>query len=174
MNLAKIFGGCQVELEAHCDSIAKASTGDVHVIASLLLRMIICYYADVRRQAILAFLAALGLEAIAVGFFFFSIVRVMDEGIDFNILGIVAGALVQVMTAVVFYLYSQTARQFWAFHICLERTNRFLLANAIVGSLPEAEKAAKRSEIISTMLNAPMLTMALIEKGQVSTQDGAS
>jgi hypothetical protein len=69
------------------------------------------------------------------------------------------------MTGVVFYLYSQSSKQFGGFHVCLERTNRFVLANAMVEHLPEAERALRRSEVITAVLNAPMLTLAMIEKG---------
>jgi len=69
------------------------------------------------------------------------------------------------MTAIEIYLYSQSARRFGGFHVCLEHTNRFLLANAMVEHLPEAERASKRAEVITAVLNAPMLTLAMIEKG---------
>ena len=88
-----------------------------------------------------------------------------NNGIQTAALSAISGFLIQIMTAVVFYLYSQAARQFAGFHICLERTNRFLLANSMVENLPEAERASKRAEVITTVVNAPMLTLAMIEKG---------
>ena len=89
----------------------------------------------------------------------------MEGKIETAALSAVSGLLIQLMTAVVFYLYSQSAKQFAGFHICLERTNRFLLANAMVEHLPEPDRAPKRAEVITTVLNAPMLTLGMLEKG---------
>jgi hypothetical protein len=150
-------------LIAECNKIAKSSPGDVQEIASVLQKMIVSYYGDVRRQSVLAFTAALVLEIIAVFLFFYSAMKENTNGT--GNLGVISGLLIQIMTGVVFYLYSQSARQFGGFHICLERTNRFLLANAMVEHLPEAERALKRAEVITAVLNAPMLTLEMIEKG---------
>jgi len=153
-------------LKAHCAKIARMSPDNVQEIASILQNMIVAYYQDVRRQALLAFFAAFGLEIVAVLFFFYAASIAMRDGdIKSAALSATSGFLIQVMTGVVFYLYSQSARQFAGFHICLERTNRFLLANAMVEHLPEAEKISKRAEVITTVLNAPMLTLGMIEKG---------
>jgi hypothetical protein len=152
-------------LEKHCDEIAAISPGSVQAIASLMQNMIVLYYQDVRRQDLFAFFAALGLEIVAVIFFFRAASAAMGGSIEIAALTAISGFLVQVMTGIVFYLYSQSARQFAGFHICLERTNRFLLADAMVGHLPEAEQSLKRAEVITTVLNAPMLTLAIIEEG---------
>jgi hypothetical protein len=151
-------------LEAYCDKIADASPNDVKEVARIMLKMIVSYYRDVRWQALLSFIAALVLEVIAVLFFLYA-VDLMKGHPEAATLTTVAGVVVQVMTGVVFYFYSQSARQFAGFHICLERTNRFLLANAIVENLPEPERNTKRGEVVTTVLNAPMLTLAMIEKG---------
>jgi len=152
-------------LKAHCEAIAKVSSDNVQEIASLLQKMIVDYYRDVRRQALWAFLAALALEIVAVCFFFYAASAAMKGNTEYTVLNAIFGFLIQIMTGVVFYLYSQSARQFAGFHICLERTNRFLLANAMVEHLPEAEQPSKRAEVITTILNAPMLTLDMVERG---------
>jgi hypothetical protein len=151
-------------LKRQCDQIAKAHSDEVHVLAALLQGMIVTYYEDVRRQALFAFFAALFLELIAIGFFFHSASKAMSADTGTVALSAVSGLLIQLITAVVFYLYAQSARQFAAFHTCLERTNRFLLANAMVEHLPEEQRASKRSDVITAIINAPMLTLAMIEK----------
>jgi hypothetical protein len=138
---------------------------DIQQIGSLFLQIIIHYYKDVRRQAALAFIVAFVFEIAAVGFFVFSANAAMRGGtITTAALSAVSGLLIQIMTGVVFYLYSQSARQFGAFHICLERTNCFLLAHSMTEHLPEAERVAKQAEIITVIVNAPMLTPEITEK----------
>ncbi len=153
-------------LVRECDQIAKTAPGDVQAFAGVLQKMIVAYYEDVRRQSQLAFFAALVLEMIAVGFFFYSAsIAMTTVAFGTAALSALSGLLIQIMTGVVFYLYSQSSKQFGGFHVCLERTNRFVLANAMVEHLPEAERALRRSEVITAVLNAPMLTLAMIEKG---------
>jgi hypothetical protein len=89
----------------------------------------------------------------------------MHGTIQTAVFSAIAGFLIQLMTVVVFSLYSQSARQFAGFHICLERTHRFLLSNAILDHLPDPERAAKRAELVTVVFNAPMLTLSMIEKG---------
>ena len=126
--------------------------------------MIVAYYQDVRWQALLAFFAALILEIIDVAFFFYSAYTAMSKEIATAVLSTVSGLLIEIMTAVVFYLYAQSAKQFAGFHVCLERTNRFLLANAMVENLPDDQKTAQRERVITTILNAPMLTVGMLER----------
>ncbi len=152
-------------LTEYCDQIAITAPDNVQETARLMQKMIVSYYQDVRRQALLAFFAAFVLEVVAVAFFVYAAYMTMGGTIQTAALSAISGFLIQLMTAVVFYLYSQSARQFAGFHICLERTNRYLLANALVEHLPDAERATKRAELISVVLNAPTLTLSMIEKG---------
>src|SRR5258705_11264582 len=92
----------------------------VQQIASVLQKMIVSYYQDVRRQALLAFSAALALEVVAVIFFVYAASLTMNGNDQKKAtLCAVAGLLIQVMTGIVFFLYSQSAKQFGGFHICL-------------------------------------------------------
>jgi len=117
--VAFLQAGAVDSLRQQCDKIATTSPEKVQEIASLLQKMIVAYYQDVRWQALLAFFAALILEIIAVVFFFFAASTAMSNKIENAALSAIAGLLIQVMTGVVFYLYSQSARQFAGFHICL-------------------------------------------------------
>ncbi len=68
-----------------------------------------------------------------------------------------AGSVIQVISGINFYLYFKAARQFASFHICLERTNRFLVANSIcmdVGCTVKRDEI--RTELIEIIARAPM------------------
>jgi hypothetical protein len=165
VNAANFFGSIfrdpVADLETHCNKIATASPGNVQQIAQIMLQMLVEYYRDVRWQALLSFLAAFVLELIAVVLFFMASHKAINHEIDSATVMALSGAGVQIMTAVVFYFYAQSARQFAGFHICLDRTNRFLLANAILENLPEGpDRNAKRGEVVTTVLNASMPTLS--------------
>jgi hypothetical protein len=146
-----------------CENIARIKSDDVQEMASHLQMMIVHYYQDVRRQALFAFFAALVLEVVAVVFFFTAAFMTMNK--ESATISTISGLLIQIMTGIVFYLYSQSAKQFAGFHICLERANRFMLANSIVEHLSKPEQDSKRAEVITAIINAPMLTLEMLEKG---------
>jgi hypothetical protein len=162
-------------LKKNCNAIAKAEPGNVQHITSLLQRMIVNYYGDVRRQAQQSFYSALGAAFLGTALFVYGewlAMRPGDAGKSVNI-SLVAGALVQVISGINFYLYAKASRQFGAFHICLERTNRFLLAHNFCENLKaEAKKDQLRAELVCIVANAPMLTMDIIS-GDESLTAGA-
>jgi hypothetical protein len=76
-------------------------------------------------------------------------------------LGVVSGAIVQVYSGVAFHLYQRAASQFGAFHTCLERTHRYLVAYKIAEQL-QGNKDATLHDLVCIMANAPMILPAEI------------
>jgi hypothetical protein len=154
------------ELAEDCEKLARTGAGDTTHIAALLQKMILTYYGDVRKQAQQSFVSALVAAIIGVAIFIFAIWKAMTP--IGNVpkteatLGVIAGGLVQVISAINFYLYGRAARQFGAFHICLERTNRYLLANSLCEKLDLPARDAARCSLIDAMVHAPMLTLDVI------------
>jgi hypothetical protein len=56
-----------------------------------------------------------------------------------------------------FYLYGKATRQFGAFHICLERTHRYLLAYKMAEQMNSGKDDALQ-KIVCIMANAPIIT----------------
>src|SRR5262249_31766869 len=101
---------------------------DLPHITSMYLTMSIRYYADVLSQAKQSFYFALLAAGVGV-VFFISAARGMMNGGKVQWISLIAGALLQVISGTCFYLYGKASAQFATFHICLDRSNRFLLAN---------------------------------------------
>ena len=59
-------------------------------------------------------------------------------------------------------LYGRAARQFGAFHICLERTHRYLLAYKMAEQI-QNDKDDTIEKIVCIMANAPMITRVDVE-----------
>ena len=167
--------------KAACQEVAKAKS--VSEIGAALNNLTEAYYRDVLNQAKASFACALIASAIGAGFFFVaahSAMKLPAVQPDANSqvkpntadtqaklaqnapdISLIAGALVEVIAGVNFYLYARASRQFSSFHICLERANRFLLVNMLCESLSaEEDRALMSKELIKTMLQAPMLTTA--------------
>ena len=141
--------------------VAQSDRGDTRKVASVLLRMSLHYYDAVRKQAQQSFLSALGLACLGTVFFIVAAALVMDHPDRASsgkaIVSVIGGGLVHVISGINFYLYGRTARQFSAFHVCLERMNRFLVADSIAANLTGAKKDEVRAELVKIVAEAPML-----------------
>jgi hypothetical protein len=84
-------------------------------------------------------------------------------------IGVVSGVLIEFIAAITFWLYSRVSSQFGAFHICLERTHRYLLAYKISEQI-KGDRDATLRDLVCIMANAPMITRADI--GAVQSERG--
>lgn len=160
-----------------CRGIAGAMNAqDVGAIAAAHHELILQYYEDVQNQANKSFVTACSsarwgfyvlIATIAIVVVLDTLSRIpnlkMSGGSGAVVLvGLVSGGLIEGIAGIAFWLYSRSARQFGAFHICLERTYRYLLAYKI------AEQSGPRKEdtlrdLVCIMANAPMITRADID-----------
>jgi TRADD-N domain-containing protein len=80
--------------------------------------------------------------------------------------GIISGVLIKFIAGVAFWLYSRSAQQFAAFHICLERTHRYLLAYKMVEQLVTNKDETLR-DLVCIMANAPMISRDHVDQRSV-------
>lgn len=86
-----------------------------------------------------------------------------EAGVSANLLtvggiGVVSGVLIEFIAAINFWLYRNAARQFNAFHICLERTHRYLIAYKMIEEIGGEKKADIAAKVVCIMAEAPMIT----------------
>jgi hypothetical protein len=161
---------------ADCESLGNALAGDIGTAVEKIQKLILRYYDDVREQAAKSFQAA---SRVAVaGFIVLMITLVYVIGADIAVrlgifsvsenamtvgrLGLIAGFIVEALAGTQFWLHSRTSKQFGAFHICLERTHRYVLAYKIAETI-HVNKDATLEKIVCIMANAPMITREDIE-----------
>jgi hypothetical protein len=139
-------------------------------------KLILHYYTDVQDQARQSFATAKSASKIGFWVLIGTLVYIlvfdslghfprigMTAGTTtIALVGLVSGALIEGVAGIAFWLYARGARQFGAFHICLERTHRYLLAYKI------AEHTGVRKEetfkdLVCIMANAPMITRGDID-----------
>ena len=82
--------------------------------------------------------------------------------------GVISGVLIEFIAGVNFWLYSKASKQFGAFHICLERTHRYLVAYKF------AEETGSRKEIVLENLACIMASAPMISSTEIpsSSRDG--
>ena len=161
-------------MDKTCESIASVNVGETHKLASKLWDLSINYFKDVRRQAQQSFYSALGAGIVGTTFFFLALYLMMNGQVPFSRLSLIAGMMIQVISAINFYLYAKTSKQFSTFHVCLERANRFLLANTICENLDTERKHEMRQELIRIIATAPLLSFDLVEHGMPKIESNQS
>jgi hypothetical protein len=154
------------EMKARCIKLAEVDVNKPNELASVLWGMSVCYYEDVRRQAQKSFYSALGVAVLGMIFFYYALYLMMHDKLQEPKFSLIAGTLTQIISGIMFYLYAQTSKQLFSFHVCLERANRFLLNNAMCDSLTEG-KDEMRQELIRIIATAPVLSRALVEDGEI-------
>ena len=139
---------------------------DVNKLASTLWKLSISYFKDVRRQALWSFWMALIAAAIGIGLFVLALFLMMSGGLVSSKLSLIASLNIEIVSVIGFYLYARTSHQFAAFHACLERANRFLLANTMCEKLDDAVRDEARRELIRIIAKAPLLSVDIVEHGE--------
>jgi hypothetical protein len=161
----------RADKQAACDKIASAiDSGKLGDTVREHENLIMQYYEDVQDQAKRSFKAAIVMSYVGFavliatsvyalvsdGLHRFSAGTSVNSSLTVAGIGVVSGALIEFIAAVAFWLYSRGARQFSAFHICLERTHRYLLAYKMVGELGTIKDQTLR-DLVCIMANAPMI-----------------
>jgi hypothetical protein len=164
-----------------CDALKQALAGDIGDIVVTLERLILDYYQDVLHNAQQSFYSAKMVASIGFGVLFTTLAytlvvdalsrfvpQIRPEPYAPHLLtvgqvGLVSGVLIEFIAGVNFWLYSRAAKQFGAFHICLERTHRYLLAYKISEKMTDG-KDDTLQKLVCIMASAPMITYQGMEK----------
>jgi len=181
---------CSPDGLKRCQRIGVAVNGDVGTMVETVQELILQYYTDVGQQASESFgsakrISIAGFAILAVTILYVLVVDASGHvnsawfnasyaGMDVGKLGLMAGAIVEAIAGLQFYLYGKATKQFGAFHICLERTHRYLLAYKIAEKIG-ANKDQTLEKIVCIMANAPMITredVDGVESGQMVTRPG--
>lgn len=169
-----------------CQALGTAITnGDIGETITAVQQLILRYYDDVRKQADESFSTAKRVARFGFVLLFVTVgyVLYMDyqrhyskaydqkagETMGVGGIGLIGGFIVEAIAGLQFYLYGRATRQFSAFHICLERTHRYLLAYEMTEQMT-TKKEDILEKIVCIMANAPMITREDIEEGTTGTR----
>lgn len=184
----RILAGAR-DIKQACDELGLAiEGGKLGDIVAKHETMILHYYRDVQEQAQRSFLTArwFGWGGFAVLVITLAYVTVLDALGRFQVItplpkadepsvwmtvanvGVISGILIEFISGVGFWLYRRTSEQFAAFHICLERTHRYLIAYKISSEMSGADKESTMRDLVCIMAKAPMITRSDLGIAQTS------
>lgn len=130
------------------------------------------YYDNVLEQSknsfkIALIFAVVGTSLFLVTFSLFIIFSLLSERIEYSsviaAIGAIGGTLIEVISGIAFVLYARTSNQLKSFHISLNRTQQFLLANSICENLDGREKQLARANLIDKLVETPIYA---VQEGQ--------
>jgi hypothetical protein len=138
-------------------SVAEADPGNTQQVAGTQLTISKLYYERALWEGRQSFLSALVAAAVglvlfatAIGFSF------ATNRVNAALISALGGAIVEVIAGLNFWLYAKVAKQLDAFHVRLERTQRFLLANSVAQNLIEPDKTKALSQLVVTISTSPI------------------
>lgn len=160
--LSGVLSNLPVKNLVAIDSLSKADTGNVQQIAASQISLMNGYYEMALAQSRKSFNWALTGAGVGLIFFMaaagFSIWE--QSNITATIIPVITGAVVEVISGIVFFLYGKTTAQLGDFHSRLQVLQRYLLANSICESLDDTEKNKARAELIREIARIPMVPVA--------------
>jgi len=174
MDPSTVSAATQSKLET-CEKVKKALSGDLGETVAAHEEMILQYYIDVQKQATQSFEAAKMVAWVGFGVLISTLLymlvfdalahldRLPETRGPTNLLrvgeiGVVSGVLIEFIAGVNFWLYGRASKQFGAFHICLERTHRYLIAYKMIEKITDAKRDETLEKVVCIMANAPMIT----------------
>ena len=125
------------------------------------------YYDAVLNQANASFWCAVALSILGFLVLVGTILVVVHVGMQdpnntfpVGLVGVISGALIELLSAAVFFVYKRATDQFNTFHTCLERMNRYLASYTINQSIEsENTRDQVRRDLACIMASAPMITL---------------
>lgn len=145
----------QREVAATIEVLQNARTEDVQLVAANQIKLLDDYYKIVLDQSRKSFSLALVAAIVGLGFFLGAVLSVLSsETIDVALISAIAGAIVEVISGVNFYLYGKTTAQMADFQSRLDMTQRFLLANSICENLDWESMQTTRSQLVLKIVDA--------------------
>jgi hypothetical protein len=126
--------------------LSDVDPADIQKIAASQQKILTEYHYLALGQARSSYRWAIAAGGIGLGFFVMavSLLLLADTG-EGAVIPLVAGAIVEVISGVNFYVYGLASRQLAEFHGRLDATQRFLLANSVALSI-ESEDGREKSQ----------------------------
>jgi hypothetical protein len=129
--------------------LERADTKDVQQIAASQLELLAAYHQVALAQSSRSFFWALIGSGAGLLLFAVAVILSLLQGMSTaSVVPLAAGAIVEVVSGVVFYLFGKTSAQLSAFHSRLEVLQRYLLANSICESLDGEARNTARASLI--------------------------
>jgi hypothetical protein len=156
-------------VQQQIERISDAEPANIQKIAASQIEMLRIYYREVLDQAQKSFRWAIIAAGTGLIFFLGAVIFTLVQGTqNIAVVSLISGSLIEVISAINFYLYGKTSSQLADFQNRLDTTQRILLANSMCEGLEGEIKHQTRSEIIKTILSGDSFGIKKLEVEKAS------
>lgn len=150
------------------DAISQADPSNIQQVAATQLALSNRYYENVLSQAKRSFNAAVVAAVVGLAFFLAAVLfSIISRQLAGPLVSLIGGTVVEVVAGLNFWLYARTAIQLNAFHLRLERMQRFLVANSVAASLTGDNRESALAELVKVIsIVSPPELSSTDEQGQ--------
>lgn len=139
------------------EEVSKADPENIQQVGAAQLSLSTNYYQNVLDQAKRSFVAAIVSAAIGLIFFIAAVsIFLVRNDVRAGTVSAISGAIVELIAGLNFWLYGKTASQMNFFHIRLEQTQKYLLANSIATKLKAENRDPALMELIKQVSASPV------------------
>jgi hypothetical protein len=133
-------------------SLSEADPKNIQEVAASQLALSNDYYENVLLQARRSFIAAIISATVGLLFFIAAVsIFLVRNDLRAGTVSVISGAIVEVISGLNFWLFGRTAAQLNLFHIRLEQTQKYLLANSISTKLSATARDTALIDLIKSM-----------------------
>jgi hypothetical protein len=139
------------------EEVSKADPENIQQVGAAQLSLSTSYYQNVLDQAKRSFMAAIVSAAVGLAFFIAAVsIFLIRNDVRAGTVSAVSGAIVELISGLNFWLYGRTASQMNFFHIRLEQTQKYLLANSLATKLGSDNRDSALMELIRQVSSSPV------------------
>ncbi len=168
------LGTLDFEPDDAVERLSQANPAKIQEIAASQIELLTIYHKVVIYQAQRSFLWALIAAAVGLVFFIAAIAfQLLQQPESTATISVISGALIEVISAINFYLYNKASAQLAEFQNRLDITQRFLLANSMCESLEGKYKQQSRAELVRAIVGIDSRLANILSKSneQIDSAD---
>ena len=144
------------------EEVSKADPENIQQVGAAQLSLSTSYYQNVLDQARRSFMAAIISAAVGLAFFIAAVsILLIRNDVRAGTVSAISGAVVELISGLNFWLYGRTAYQMNFFHIRLEQTQKYLLANSLATKLSGDNRDAALMDLIRQVSSSPVFNADL-------------
>jgi hypothetical protein len=141
--------------------LSDADPRNIQQVSAAQLALSTSYYKNVLQQAQRSFIAAIASATMGLLFFIAAVsILLARNDVRAGTVSVISGGIVEVIAGLNFWLYGRTAFQLNSFHIRLEQTQKYLMANSIATKLGTEKREIALSDLIRVMTSQPIFDQA--------------
>lgn len=135
---------------------------NIQQVSAHLLAISTSYYENVLKQAQRSFIAAITSATAGLLLFIAAVsILLVRNDVRAGTASAIGGAIVEVISGLSFWLYGRTSFQLNSFHIRLEQTQKYLMANSIATQLDVKPREAALGNLIKVMTSQPVFDKSI-------------